>query len=58
MDKSDYTMLRIREQTHRKLRLIAALSDERMIDTVERLAAQELERLEAERDRQRREKQT
>ena len=40
-------MLRIREQTHKKLRLIAALTDERMIDTIERLAAQELERLQA-----------
>ena len=47
MNTSSYTMLRLREQTHKKLRLIAALTDERMIDTIERLATQELERLQA-----------
>jgi hypothetical protein len=47
MKDKAYTMLRIRETTHRQLRLIAALSDERLIDTIERLAAQELARLQA-----------
>jgi hypothetical protein len=42
-----YNLLRIREQTHKKLRLIAALCDEPMIETIERLATQELARLKA-----------
>lgn len=47
MKSTSYIMLRIRVQTHKQLRLIAALSDERLIDTVARLAAQELARLQA-----------
>ena len=47
-----YNMLRIREQTHKKLRLIAALCDEQMIDTIERLATQELARLKAQESQQ------
>jgi hypothetical protein len=47
-----YNMLRIREQTHKKLRLIAAMCDEQMIETIERLADQELARIKAE-ERQR-----
>ena len=47
MKDKTYTMLRIRQTTHKQLRLIAALSDERLIDTIERLAAQELARLQA-----------
>lgn len=47
MKHKPYTVLRIRESTHKQLRLIAALSDERMIDTIDRLAAQELSRLQA-----------
>ena len=48
-----YNELRIRAQTHKKLRLIAALCDEPMIDTIERLATQELARLkELERQRE------
>jgi hypothetical protein len=47
MKDNAYTMLRIREHTHKQLRLIAAVADERMIDTIERLAAQELARLKA-----------
>jgi hypothetical protein len=42
-----YTVLRIREETHKQLRLIAALSDEKIIDTVARLAEKELNRLQA-----------
>jgi hypothetical protein len=52
MKENAYTVLRIRAQTHKKLRLIAALSDEQMIDTMERLATQELARLK-EQERQR-----
>jgi hypothetical protein len=47
MKDKAYTVLRIRETTHKQLRLIAALSDERLIDTIERLAAHELARLQA-----------
>lgn len=47
MKDKPYTVLRIREQTHKQLRLIAALSDEHIIDTIARLAAQELSRLQA-----------
>lgn len=47
MKDKPYTVLRIREQTHKQLRLIAALSDERIIDTMARLAEQELARLQA-----------
>lgn len=47
MKDERYTVLRIRTQTHKQLRLIAALCDEQMIDTLERLAAQELARLKA-----------
>lgn len=48
MDKH-YVTMRLYAATLQKLRLIAAFSNERMILTVERLAAQELARLEAER---------
>jgi hypothetical protein len=54
MKDERYTVLRIRTPTHKQLRLIAALCGEQMIDTVERLAAQELARLKAE-ERQREE---
>ena len=47
MNEKAYTALRIRAQTHKQLQLIVALCDERLIDTIERLAAQELARLKA-----------
>ena len=51
-----YNELRIRTQTHKKLRLIAALCDEPMIDTIERLADQELARLKAQERQQEQER--
>lgn len=57
MNTNPYITLRIHKETHHQLRLIAAMSYESMIDTIARLAAQELARLEAERARQQQEKQ-
>jgi hypothetical protein len=47
-----YVTMRLHAATLHKLRLIAALSNERMIATVERLATQELARLQAEQGKQ------
>jgi hypothetical protein len=47
--------LRIHPETHRKLRLIAALANERIIGSLERMATQELARLEAERAKEQKE---
>jgi hypothetical protein len=55
MNTNTYITLRVHKKTHHQLRLIAAMTDESIIDTVARLAAQELERLEAERARQKQE---
>jgi len=41
----DYITLRIRKTTQRKLKIVAALSEESMLDTLERLVSQEYERL-------------
>lgn len=44
-DKKNTQLLRIRTSAYRKLRRIAAMSDEHMIDTFERVLAQEASRL-------------
>ncbi|HEY7346832.1 MAG TPA: hypothetical protein VH599_00840 [Ktedonobacterales bacterium] len=55
MSTPSYITLRIHPETHRKLRLIAALANERIIGSLERMATQELARLEAERAKEQKE---
>lgn len=45
IEKQEPTTMKIWVKTRRKLRIIAALSDESIVETVERLAAQELARI-------------
>lgn len=40
-DTPEYKMLRIKPETHRKLRILAANADESIIDLIDRLATQE-----------------
>ena len=40
-----YINMRVRKDTQRKLKILAALLDESMLDTLERLVTQELERV-------------
>ncbi|WP_220197612.1 hypothetical protein [Ktedonospora formicarum] len=48
MNANEYSNLRIRKDTQRKLKLVAALSEESMLDVLDRLVSQELERLQRE----------
>lgn len=48
MNANEYSNLRLRKETQKKLKLVAALSDESMLDALERLVSQELERLQRE----------
>lgn len=41
----DYVNLRVRKDTQHKLKIVAALLDERMLDTLDRLVTQELDRV-------------
>jgi hypothetical protein len=41
----NYVTLRIRKETQRKLKIVAALSEESMLETLERLVSQEHDRL-------------
>ena len=45
METKDYVTLRVRKDTHKKLRIVSALSEESMLDTLDRLVAQEYDRL-------------
>ena len=45
MDAKDYSTLRLRKDTQRKLKVVAALRQESMLDTLDALVAQEYERL-------------
>ncbi len=45
MDAKDYSTLRLRKDTQRKLKVVAALRQESMLDTLDFLVAQEYERL-------------
>ena len=45
MDAKDYITLRVRKETHRKLKVVAALSEKSMLDILDRLASQEYDRL-------------
>ncbi len=47
MAEKPYVMLRVRKETHQRLRYIGALCNENLLETVERLASQEIARLEA-----------
>jgi hypothetical protein len=40
-----YITLRVREDTHRKLKVVAALAQESMLDALDRLVTQEYDRL-------------
>jgi hypothetical protein len=40
-----YINLRIRKDTQHKLKIVSALLDEKMLDTLERLVTQELDRV-------------
>ena len=40
-----YINLRVRKDTQHKLRVLSALLDEKMLDTLERLVTQELDRV-------------
>jgi len=41
----EYAHMRVRQQTQRKLKILAALLHESMLDTLDRLVTQELERV-------------
>jgi hypothetical protein len=45
MEQMNYINVRLRKDTHHKLKILAALLDESMLDTLERLVTQELERV-------------
>lgn len=44
-ETKEYRMVRIAPETHRKLRIIAAQTDESIISLIDRLATQEYERI-------------
>ena len=41
----EYVTVRVRKETQRKLKIVAALAEESMLETLERLVTAELERL-------------
>jgi hypothetical protein len=45
MEQKNYITLRVRKGTQRKLKVLSALLGESMLDTLERLVTQELERV-------------
>jgi len=45
METQKYTVLRVRRETHQLFRRIAAMSDESMVQTLDRLAHQEWARI-------------
>ena len=45
MEVKTYITLRVRKETQRKLKIVVALSQESMLETLERLVQQEYERL-------------
>jgi hypothetical protein len=50
MDTKDYITLRVRKDTHKKLKVVSALSEESMLDTLDRLLTQEHDRLHGQRE--------
>ncbi|GHO51956.1 hypothetical protein [Ktedonobacter robiniae] len=49
MNTKDYITLRVRKDTHKKLRVVSAFSEESMLDTLDRLVTQEYDRLHGQR---------
>ncbi len=49
MSTPDYHLVRVWKKTHQMLRFIVAYTGESMIEAIDRLASQELQRLESER---------
>lgn len=45
MNANTYTNFRLRKETQRKLKIIAALQDESMLDTLDRLVSAEYDRV-------------
>ena len=45
MEQTSYINVRVRKDTHHQLKILAALMDESMLDTLARLVTQELERV-------------
>ena len=45
MEPKDYINVRVRKETQRKLKIVAALRQESMLETLERLVSQEFDRL-------------
>lgn len=52
MESKPYQTTRIWQETHQQLRLVAALTGERMVEALDRLVKAELARLEAEHAKQ------
>ena len=48
MDAKEYSSLRIRKETQHKLKVVAALRHQSMLETLEQLVQQEYERLQEE----------
>ncbi len=51
METQQYTVLRVRKTTRDTLKLVAVLSHESMVETIDRLARQELSRLQKRREK-------
>ena len=51
METAQYTVLRVRKTTRDILKLVAVLSHESMMETIDRLARQELTRLQKRREK-------
>lgn len=52
MESKPYQTTRIWQETHRQLRLVAALTGERMVEALDRLVKAELARLQAEQQKE------
>lgn len=50
METQDYITMRVWKQTRKKLRLISANTEESIVETLDRLATEELQRIEAKKD--------
>ncbi|TMD00102.1 MAG: hypothetical protein E6J11_06050 [Chloroflexi bacterium] len=51
METAKYTVLRVRKTTRDLLKLVSVLSHESMVETIDRLAQQELARLQKEQEK-------
>lgn len=50
MKEQEYITLRVWKQTRKKLKLVAAHKEETIVETLDRLATEELQRIEAEKN--------